>query len=87
MPLEEKSNINTINNKQTYKTHLKSISKRVNQKVNALVSPSVQLPVINRAGRVKIPNLSSPSKMKALMITLIKCHFLYRSKLWVISLK
>ena len=83
MPLEEKSSITTINNKLTYKSGLKSICKRVNQKINALVSSSIQPSEINQAGRVKIPNLTSPSKTKTLTITLIKYHLLYYSKLWV----
>ena len=83
MPLDEKSSITTINNKLTYKSGLKSICKRVNQKVNALVSSSIQPSEINQAGRFKIPNLTSPSKTKTLTITLIKYHLLYYSKLWV----
>ena len=62
----------TIDNKLTFKSHLKNIYKKANQKLNALA---------------RITKFTSPFQMKTLLDTFIKSQFSYCPLIWMFTSK
>ena len=62
----------TIDNKLTFKSHLKNICKKANQKLNALA---------------RITKFTSTFKRKALLNSFIKCQFSYCPLIWMFTSK
>ena len=69
---EEKILDITINNKLTFKSHLKNICKKANQKLNALA---------------RITKFTSPFQRKTLLNSFIKSQFSYCPLIWMFTSK
>ena len=69
---EEKILDITINNKLTFKRHLKNICKKANQKLNTLA---------------RITKLTSPFQRKTLLNSFIKSQFSYCPLIWIFTSK